>query len=59
MSPPTGLGQEIEGRRGSRIDSEEGAAISVFPKRGGFHVSRVSTEPGAVHFRHSALPFRV
>jgi uncharacterized protein YbjT (DUF2867 family) len=38
----------IEGRGGSRIDSEEGGRFWVFPKTGHSQLSRVSKEPGAV-----------
>jgi hypothetical protein len=49
MSPVARLHPTTEGRRGSRIDLEEGGAIYVSPEIAQSERSRVSKEPGAVH----------
>ena len=48
MSPLARLHPTTEGRRGSRIDLEEGGAIWVSPEIAQSERSRVSKEPGAV-----------
>jgi hypothetical protein len=48
MSPLARLHPTTEGRRGSRIDLEEGGAIWVSPDSALSERSRVSREPGAV-----------
>jgi hypothetical protein len=47
--------RESEGRRGSRIDFEEGAAIRVFPETEHSQARRVSREPGAVQAVFTSL----
>jgi hypothetical protein len=49
MNPLARLHPTTEGRRGSRIDLEEGGAIWVSPEIAQSERSRVSKEPGAVH----------
>jgi hypothetical protein len=48
MSPLARLHPTTEGRRGSRIDLEEGGAIWISPEIAQSERSRVSKEPGAV-----------
>jgi len=58
MSPTAALSPRSEGRTGSRIDLDEGAAIRVSAGSARSERSRLSKESGAVHFTQVMYPNR-